>query len=270
MRFPNSARVVYGRTPLVEVICQLKFPPILKIDAEPPVAVQERLRAELPNYEKAELGLLSASMTIADGQPVLTAQPTPDRRAEHTFLAPDGSSKVVVGRDFVALSTTAYARWETFQSSFAQALAAVTEAYAPHSFTRVGLRYQNVVRRDWMGVGGLPWSELLRPTLIGLLAEPVGSPLQPAAATREDVFLVETVDGPGNARVIHGLVEYGSERGYLIDADFSVDGTFKPPVALALLEDLHTQSRDFFRLCVTDRLHEAMKPEAIDAEHART
>jgi len=269
MRFPTSVRVVYGRTPLVEVICQLKFPPILRIDTELPVAVQERLRAELPNYEKTELGLVSASMTIADGQPVLTAQQTPDRRAEHTFLAPDGSSKVVVGRDFVALSTVAYARWETFQSTFARALSAVTDAYAPHSFTRVGLRYQNVVRREWMGVSGLPWSDLLRPTLIGLLAEPDGAPLQPAGATREDVFMIETMHGSGNARVIHGLVEYGGERGYLIDSDFFVEGTFTPPTALALLEELHIQSRNFFRLCVSDRLHEAMNPEPIDAEHAR-
>lgn len=45
MLFPPTQRVIYHKNPLVEVVCQLRFPTILKIDAEIPVAFQEAVRS---------------------------------------------------------------------------------------------------------------------------------------------------------------------------------------------------------------------------------
>ena len=47
MAFPEVERVIYERNPLDEVICQLRFPAILKID-EPPIAFQEQIRTRYP------------------------------------------------------------------------------------------------------------------------------------------------------------------------------------------------------------------------------
>ena len=56
MLFPEVKRVIYKKNPLDRVICQLRFPPILRIDAEPPVKFQDRVRKEFPYYsEKNEL-----------------------------------------------------------------------------------------------------------------------------------------------------------------------------------------------------------------------
>ena len=52
MPFPESKRVFYGKTPLEEVVCQLRFPPILRIDAEPPATFQDRVRTTFPLYQK--------------------------------------------------------------------------------------------------------------------------------------------------------------------------------------------------------------------------
>lgn len=266
MRFPPSERVVYGRTSLVEVICQLKFTPVLKIDTDAPVAMQERLRGELPKYEKLELGQVTGGLALAGGQTMLIPPQVSDRRMEHTFLAADGRSKVVLGRDFVAHSTLSYERWEQFESMLDKALDAVAEAYAPHSFTRVGLRYQNVVRRGALELDAQPWASLLRPELIGMLA--ADPTLQPSGATREDTFDIDVLGRAGRARIIHGLVEHEGEHGYLIDSDFFVEGAHDRAASAATLDELHRQVRDFFRYCVLDTLHNAMKPEQIDGSRA--
>ena len=50
MPFPDATRVIFDANPLDEVICQVKFPPILRIETDP-AAFQDQIRAEYPNYE---------------------------------------------------------------------------------------------------------------------------------------------------------------------------------------------------------------------------
>src|SRR6266571_2947714 len=48
MLFPERKRVIYGKKPSEEVICQLRFPTILRIASEPPALFQERIRQQYP------------------------------------------------------------------------------------------------------------------------------------------------------------------------------------------------------------------------------
>ena len=43
MAFPDVARVLYRRNPIELAVCQFRFPPILRIDAEIPSQFQERI-----------------------------------------------------------------------------------------------------------------------------------------------------------------------------------------------------------------------------------
>src|SRR2546430_17531048 len=63
MLFPESERVVYDKNPLASVICQLRFPPILKIDAELPSTFQDRIRAEYPLLKQRELSEAGFNLT---------------------------------------------------------------------------------------------------------------------------------------------------------------------------------------------------------------
>ena len=50
MLFAEYDRCQYARSPLVEVICQLRFPSILSIGAKGPAEFQEAVRREFPRY----------------------------------------------------------------------------------------------------------------------------------------------------------------------------------------------------------------------------
>ena len=48
--FSQQQRCHYRRSPLSEVICQLRFPDSLSISANPPAAFQEASRDDFPEY----------------------------------------------------------------------------------------------------------------------------------------------------------------------------------------------------------------------------
>jgi uncharacterized protein (TIGR04255 family) len=48
MQFPDYERVIYERNPLNEVLCQLRFPSILKVTSQQPVEFQEVIRTDYP------------------------------------------------------------------------------------------------------------------------------------------------------------------------------------------------------------------------------
>ena len=50
MPFPQVDRVVYEVNPLDEVVCQLRFPKSFRLESQPPVELQERMRKTFPLY----------------------------------------------------------------------------------------------------------------------------------------------------------------------------------------------------------------------------
>ena len=52
MPFPTSDREVYENNPLNEVICQIRYPAILRVAAETPSDFQEAIRDKYPMYEE--------------------------------------------------------------------------------------------------------------------------------------------------------------------------------------------------------------------------
>ena len=52
MPFPEKQRVIYKKNPLNKVICQFRFPPILRIDSEIPSSFQDSIRSDFPLYQE--------------------------------------------------------------------------------------------------------------------------------------------------------------------------------------------------------------------------
>ena len=135
----EEARQIFKRRQLLEVICQLRFPDILKIESTDPAEFQDRIRGEYPQYQKKVEQL---PPQIVNGKPV--PQGTVNN---YQFISEDSQWKVSLTKGFVALSTHGYLRWEEFAKRLDRVLAALIQLYQPAYFTRVGLRYINAIDR---------------------------------------------------------------------------------------------------------------------------
>lgn len=179
----------------------------------------------------------------------------------YEFASVDAVWKLSLTRDFIALTTAKYGRWEEFRSRLESALEALVAEYCPSFFVRIGLRYRNVITRSYLGLTGEAWSNLLKASATGELATDLSSTVEHFG--REVVLRL----GNWNAhvRVQQGLVhtEGSDEDSFLIDCDFFTDQKTEVQDGLTVLDYLNEQSRNLFRFYIEDRLHEAMDPRNL-------
>lgn len=257
MTFPPSGRVLYRSNPLVEVICQLRFPPILRIDASEPTEFQEAVRGEYPLYTEVETGipqgLPEPLQAIMRGKPGAV-------KSVKKFLSADERWTIALTRDFVALLTNRYERWEEFRARLRMAVDALQGVYRPAFYTRLGLRYRDVICRAQLGLDGVPWSALLNTYISGELASDVAASIR--KASRE--ALIELAEYQGKVLLKHGLTDptAGSkEPNYLIDADFFTAHRTELNDVDTRLDYFNHQAGRLFRWCITEQLHESMGPQ---------
>jgi uncharacterized protein (TIGR04255 family) len=166
--FPKSERVLFRNNPLAEVICQLRFPPQLRIDVEAPSALQEALR---DHYPILSIGRSLHARLQANGQTRGEGMVVQKQEGNlYDFTSSGKDWKVTLANNFLALSTITYTRWEDFFSRLQLVAKAFSEVYSPPFFTRVGLRYQDIISREALGLAKKAWSSLLVPELVGPLA----------------------------------------------------------------------------------------------------
>jgi uncharacterized protein (TIGR04255 family) len=132
MNFPDAPRVRFLREPLAEVICQVRFAPVLRIEREP-AGFQERVRASFPSYEARHV----SSFQFSAGIPLISMG-APAQQTEHLFGRPNG--KVVLARDFVSVDTEEYPGWADVLADVTWVAQATQAEFAPIQVTRVGLR----------------------------------------------------------------------------------------------------------------------------------
>ena len=155
----DNRRYAYGKSQLIEVICQLRFPTILSIDTREPADFQETVRAAFPRYQ-----CQVEKLPGVNGAPARTVN-------NHTFISEDGGYKLSLTKDFIALSTMRYTHWEDFAARLDEPLGQFIKIYRPNCFDRVGLRFVNAISREQLGLTGRRWNDLLQPPYLGILDE---------------------------------------------------------------------------------------------------
>ena len=252
MPFPESKRVIYERNPLEEVVCQFRFPPILLIDAEVPAAFQERVRGRFPLYKK-QVQTTHLNLQLP---PEIVEALAPSTSTSHQFSSEDGAWTLSLTRDFLALTTSKYIQWSGFKDRLTGPLNALVEIYAPAFFTRVGLRYRDRIDRESLNLAAEPWSELLKGTFLGELADPLVGP-NIERALRE--LVINLVGGIGKVRIVHGLQE--DSKVYVIDSDFFREERTPVGEAWNVAQLFNQRAGRLFRWYITERLHDAMEPK---------
>lgn len=262
MPFPACDRLIFTKNPLDEVICQLRFPPILSIDIEIPAKFQEAIRDEYPLYRETLEVKLNLPKSTKKAIPLELQELQSSGIKNYEFKSDDEKWKVNLTNNFIALSTSQYQRWEEFKRHLVKPLSALMEIYRPVRFTRIGLRYRDVIKRSALGLEDVPWSDLLRPYILGILTEPnVGKQIDGLSHTTE----IRLADQKSIVRIADGLVEDvdTGEICYGIDSDFYVEGKIETSKAVDQLDFFNQRSSRLIQWCITERLRDAMEPQAI-------
>lgn len=251
MVFPDSERVIYDNNPLKQVICQLRFSAILAITSKDkePADFQDRVRGIYPEYERT---FSPIPKELADMFPV------PPEGLIHKFQTVDHKHEIDLAQHFIAVATTEYTRWENFEEAIRLATGALEQIYAPPFYSRIGLRYINVIERENCGLGNVPWGQLIRSSIAGLVAE---SDLTGRAQITQSQALVR-LDQPNEYLTLRsGLIpQPGGTEKYDIDADFYRDGNTAPAETLSILERFNGEARNFFHWATREQLRTALGP----------
>ncbi len=258
MLFSDNARYSYASCPLIETICQLRYPTILSIGSTEPAQFQEVIRDQFPRYaarqEQQPPRLVNGKL---EQVPPIT---------NYNFISTDGFWKINLTKDFIALSTLRYTRWEDFAQKLDKVLALFIQIYQPAFFERIGLRYINAFSRNRLNLQDELWDDLINAPFIGVLSEPDVD----EKSTSKCSLDVEMNLGENRHTKIHagpGMLGDGKkdpEPKFILDGDFSVVDKSIPAQRIAGdLDVLHDYAVRLFNAAITQELHDAMGPTPI-------
>lgn len=260
MQFPETERVIYEKNPLEQVICQLRFPPILRIEANTPAGFQDQIRNIFPQFqEKAEFAAILPPELVQ----ILSQEIIQSLRPSHKlyqFATTDDSLVVNLASGFVSLTSSSYERWENFIEVLTIIQDALIREYSPAHYTRIGLRYRNLIQKQALGLQEAEWQELLNKDLIRELATP---DLEDNIYDIAHRILMRLDSDQSRVHIQHGLFidsETKQTVGYGIDCDYFIEGEMNVDAAIDQLNEFNRYNRRLFRWCISDRLHNAMGP----------
>jgi uncharacterized protein (TIGR04255 family) len=135
-----------------QVVCELRFPTLLAFaEMDPPKTFVTALRKKYPILE------LGKEVLIAG-----TGESAPAKHS-HILKSAKGDWTVTLKKDAVAIETTRYTVFKDMRLRVAEVLEALVPVIDADFFTRVGLRYVNLVTTD----GESPLAEWINPALVG-------------------------------------------------------------------------------------------------------
>lgn len=272
MRFRDDSkpRSRYAKCPLLEVVCQLRFPIILSIDKYLPVDFQEYLREEYPEYT-TNIERQHQVDFVSTPSGVITQPAIQQETMNHCFSSSDGNWKVNLTSSFVALSTNAYSTWEDFREKLWLPVTALMQCYHPAYCTRVGLRYVDAYNRAKLGVQGTPWRSLLREQVLGMAAVPYNEEDIQTVSQYAEIKLDEY------DAIMRVVTNFGSDPTnpntsqqdvFIVDTDTYSLNRF--PITkegvVDCLNYMHDNSTEYGRWMITDELFNAMNPKTISVE----
>jgi len=158
---PRVPSVRYKRNFIKTAVCELRFPTILELDRRPPSEFQAKIRKIYPFYE----GQLLEQAGMGGSEEIL-------KERRYLFRSKDQRWTVTVRNFSIALETSSYVDFGDFFSRFKQILNNAKELIDADFFTRIGLRYINLVPIEDDNLDGWINPDLIRPAIGGVLGKP--------------------------------------------------------------------------------------------------
>jgi uncharacterized protein (TIGR04255 family) len=238
----------------------------LRIDKEIPADFQERIRKDFPGFsEKKELALAMPQRIQKEFPPDPLRQiiQIQNEGKNYEFTSEDGIWTVNLTRTFLALTTTKYKRREDFKKRLKVPLEALVDIYKPTYFSRIGLRYVDIIKRSVLKLEEVGWCELLQPYALGLLSAPG---VRDRVRGLESKYEVLLEDNSSMARIVTALMtwqENNNEECFMIDTDFYTTQKTEIGDGDGKLDYFHVRASRLIQWFITKRLHEAMEPDTL-------
>ncbi len=201
----NKNRPKLSDAPLILVLAQIRFPPVLKM-SEHIADIQDALRKHgFPGFEEEQAVVIG---------PGLSAVAAPRPRSRWIFTNSERTESVVLTESFLVLETNDYDVFGSFTKKFEGVIEILKKTVDIESTERLGLRYINLLR------------EKEGHSAIELLAE--------------DLRGIQDSHYPGVTNLVNVLVSQGQTRfgNIVVRAIQSSDGAILP-------EDLRSSRLDF-------------------------
>lgn len=289
--FSSEERCLLKNNQLAEVICQLRFPQILKIGAQLPVEFQELIREEYPQFSQRTEppmpnmpGVPGAPNSLGATAPKLIGTPPPGRRLptpnapqgapngtiNYQFASADGVWRINLTSSFISLACNRYTCWEDFAKRLDKPLATFIQIYKPAYFERIGLRYLNFISRKSLSLEGVPFRDLFQSAYLGPMSD---EEVPETTAMRCSVDAELAIRGGCKVK-LHagpGMIMRNTPQGaqqekevrFIFDQDLYMNGNIPVNYSAGALQTLHSQAYAIFRGAITDTLFDAMEPAPI-------
>lgn len=243
--------VVYDHAPLVTVLTQIRFPPVLSLLSQAGVTgFQAALRRDYPTLLPAErTANVAMSSTAVDVEASAPVWRLTNKQRDWT---------VGLAVDFVSLETRSYAGTDDFLHRFSQVLKALRATIRPAESIRIGLRKVNAIRSpdnsDSRSLLGRVRPEMLGPLAVEHFPAPI------SGAFSQLVF----EDGINMLVIRYGANKPADDRlEFIIDSDYSTDQPHSidaDEAMLALLRHFSAGSTSFFHWALDDEYKKTLGP----------
>jgi uncharacterized protein (TIGR04255 family) len=253
LNFPAVEDVHLKNAPVREVICQVRFPTILRITREEPVEFQDRIRKRFPVLEAERRVVIETEGMKPGGRAKFP--PTVFR-----FHNRDRTRSVSLSPDFYALSVTDYEHWTDFSTCLDLVSGAAQEVYTIPYASRIGLRYINVLGTTLEGVNEFSGVlDLLRNELTVMLkTEVIPSP-------KLVHHRIETFADGDQFTFRYGMIREGTppEPQFLLDFDHYAEGELDLDDLISRCDQYHRHIYNAFRWCIAEGKLSFFQPASI-------
>lgn len=219
---PEITPVQYERNYIKTAVCEFRFPIMLEWEDKPPPAIFKKLRKEYPFYNK-----------------VKAVDVIPSQKLEginfYNFQSKNKRWTVSIKPESISLETSLYKNFEHFYEKLEKIKIIIEDKIETDFFTRIGLRYINIIPFKTED-----FKELLNPDLVKPLYKEV------FGTVSQYTQLVQGHIKEGMYNFRHGIKPSDVLDGeYFLDFDYFKDGV-EIKEALDLIKKFHNYNFKFF------------------------
>lgn len=243
IKFTEYEDLPLQNPPLKEVICQIRFTPLLEIAQKLPTDFQAELRDRYPGFK------IKQSIGLESGQPL---------PGEYEFLSANEQSSAILGFNHLSLVTKEYSDWASYNEEIRFLLNAFSNSYGILLTSRIGLRYINEITIANIGVTSID-------DLLNILNRDINCLIrnEPWDYPRKANFQFSIPDN-GNELTLRLVFDQEPQPRLIIDLDYF--SKINPPVEtgvediLDYLENFHKIVYLAFRWSIEERHIEVFNP----------